>query len=128
MRKTYLLFVAPLLFTAGCITLPKDKALAKTILDTRGAIGEATGAKKALSGIFDGKESMTAEAKAELEKATTEARYASALFYLKAIPLLVGGESQKENATKALQDAKKHASFANEHLTKAEAILKEQVK
>ncbi|MDO8585141.1 MAG: hypothetical protein Q7R85_03430 [bacterium] len=113
---------------SGCVILPKDRALAKSILDTRGAIGEAAGAEKALTTVFDGKNAVTPAAKTELENGVKELRYANALFYLKAIPLLAAGEAQEENATKALQETEKHATSANDHLAKAGEELKKQVK
>ncbi|GEM_PF-6173179 len=122
---TLLLFGALL---SGCVILPKDRALAKSILDTRGAMGEAAGAEHALTAVFDGKETTTPAAKTELENGAKELRYANALFYLKAIPLLAAGDAQAKNAAEALQEAKKHAASANDHLEKAEAALKDQVK
>ncbi|MBI2604406.1 MAG: hypothetical protein HYW56_02580 [Candidatus Harrisonbacteria bacterium] len=114
--------------TTGCVILPKDRALAKSILDTRGAIGEAAGAEHALTTVFDGKKAVTPAAKTELENGANELRYTNALFYLKAIPLLAAGESQTDNAAKAVQEARKHAVSANEHLKKAGEELRKQVK
>lgn len=113
---------------SGCVTIPTDAGLARTVLDTRAGIGEAAGAHRALTAVFDGTEAMTEDAKSELAGAATELRYANGLFYLKAVPLLTGGESQREKAVKALEDVRSHTASAKDRLTKAEATLKKQVK
>ena len=113
---------------SGCVILPKDRALAKEILDTHGSIENAAGAQRALTAVFEGSGAMTEEAQAELNNALKETRYANALFYFKAMPLVAAGDTQAENTTKALQEVRKHASSADNHLTKAEAALKESVK
>lgn len=126
MRIVIVSFLGILL--SGCVTFSTDAGLARTVLDTRAGMGEAAGAHLALTTVFGESQAMTAEAKTEMDKAQTEIRYANALFYLKAVPLLTAGESQREKAVKALEDTQKRTTSAKEHLAKAEATLKEQVK
>lgn len=122
----YAAFAGALL--SGCVTFPTDAGLAKTVLTTRAEMGEAAGAHAALTNVFIDSPAMTTETKAEMDKAQTELRYANALFYLKALPLLAAGELQRDKAVKALEETKQHTTSAKDHLTKAEDALKEHVK